>query len=124
MNNPCQSCGACCATFRVSFHRSQLDSEVGGYVPETLADEETQSTCRMRGTDRSSRIEAAITNDGRVHGIRMNIRENVGAYLRAPEPSCVILIAPRRRHGASTMERRLAFVWLSSVRSLMRNSSI
>lgn len=42
------------------------------------------------GTDRNSRIEAAVTNDGRVHGIRMNIRENVGAYLRAPEPSCVM----------------------------------
>jgi 2-furoyl-CoA dehydrogenase large subunit len=42
------------------------------------------------GTDRNSRIEAAISNDGRVHGIRMNIRENVGAYLRAPEPSCVM----------------------------------
>ena len=25
-----------------------------------------------------------------VHGIRMSIRENVGAYLRAPEPSCVM----------------------------------
>lgn len=42
------------------------------------------------GTDRNSRIEAAVTNDGRVHAIRMNIRENVGAYLRAPEPSCVM----------------------------------
>jgi len=42
------------------------------------------------GTDRNSRIEAAISNDGRVHAIRMDIRENVGAYLRAPEPSCVM----------------------------------
>ncbi len=50
---PCQTCGACCASFRVSFHHSQLDSEVGGYVPAMLADEETASTCRMRGTDRS-----------------------------------------------------------------------
>ncbi|MFT4172487.1 MAG: YkgJ family cysteine cluster protein [Rhodocyclaceae bacterium] len=51
--DPCQQCGACCATFRVSFHHSQLDSEPGGYVPAALADEETASTCRMRGTDRS-----------------------------------------------------------------------
>jgi len=42
------------------------------------------------GTDRSSDIEAAVSNDGRVHAIRMKIRENVGAYLRAPEPSCVM----------------------------------
>lgn len=50
--DPCMSCGACCASLRVSFHRSQLESE-GGYVPDALADEETAHTCRMRGTDRS-----------------------------------------------------------------------
>jgi 2-furoyl-CoA dehydrogenase large subunit len=42
------------------------------------------------GTDRKTRIEAAISNDGRIHAIRMKFRENVGAYLRAPEPSCVM----------------------------------
>ena len=42
------------------------------------------------GTDRSSRIEAAVSPDGLVQAIRMDIRENVGAYLRAPEPSCVM----------------------------------
>ena len=42
------------------------------------------------GTDRRTHIEAAITNDGRVHAIRMRFLENVGAYLRAPEPSCVM----------------------------------
>ncbi|WP_341678832.1 YkgJ family cysteine cluster protein [Niveibacterium sp. SC-1] len=48
----CTSCGACCASFRVSFHRSEREDE-GGLIPETLADDETASTCRMRGTDRS-----------------------------------------------------------------------
>lgn len=48
----CQRCGACCASLRVSFHRSQLESR-GGCVPDALADDETDSTCRMRGTDRS-----------------------------------------------------------------------
>lgn len=51
-DNPCMTCGACCASLRVSFHRSQLLSE-GGRVPDGLADEETVSTVRMRGTDRS-----------------------------------------------------------------------
>jgi hypothetical protein len=50
--SPCQSCGACCASFRVTFHRSELDGE-GGLVPENLADAETASLCRMRGTDYS-----------------------------------------------------------------------
>ena len=42
------------------------------------------------GTDRNTHIEAAVTADGRVTAIRMTLRENVGAYLRAPEPSCVM----------------------------------
>ena len=42
------------------------------------------------GTDRKSTLEAAVGSDGCIHAIRMNIRENVGAYLRAPEPSCVM----------------------------------
>jgi uncharacterized protein len=50
---PCQACGACCAAFRVSFHASERDDQIGGVVPEALADDETATTCRMRGTDRS-----------------------------------------------------------------------
>jgi 2-furoyl-CoA dehydrogenase large subunit len=42
------------------------------------------------GTDRESELEAAVSSDGRIDAIRMVIRENVGAYLRAPEPSCVM----------------------------------
>jgi len=29
----CTRCGACCATYRVSFLRHELDSEPGGWVP-------------------------------------------------------------------------------------------
>lgn len=50
--NPCQQCGACCAAFRVSFHISERDDSPGGCVPEALADDETATLCRMRGTDR------------------------------------------------------------------------
>lgn len=48
---PCQSCGACCASFRVTFHRSERDDELGGFVPARLADDETSTLCRMAGTD-------------------------------------------------------------------------
>ena len=33
MADPCLSCGACCASFRVDFHVSDLDSQPGGCVP-------------------------------------------------------------------------------------------
>ena len=37
--NPCTSCGACCASFRVSFHWSETDRVRTGGVPlETTAD--------------------------------------------------------------------------------------
>jgi len=42
------------------------------------------------GTDRKSVLEAAVTSGGRIHAIRMRMIENVGAYLRAPEPSCIM----------------------------------
>ena len=42
------------------------------------------------GTDRESELEAAVSSDGLIHAIRMIIQENVGAYLRAPEPSCIM----------------------------------
>ena len=50
MTHPCLSCGACCASFRVDFsvHESQAQ---GGRVPAGLAEEVTDHTCRMRGTD-------------------------------------------------------------------------
>ncbi|MBV8659517.1 MAG: YkgJ family cysteine cluster protein [Burkholderiales bacterium] len=51
MSTPiCLQCGACCAAFRVSFDRDQLDDAVGR-VPASLVDIENDHLCRMRGTD-------------------------------------------------------------------------
>ncbi|ABC27988.1 predicted Fe-S-cluster oxidoreductase [Hahella chejuensis KCTC 2396] len=33
VDNPCLSCGACCASFRVSFYWAEADAESGGVVP-------------------------------------------------------------------------------------------
>ncbi|SDO36995.1 hypothetical protein SAMN05216303_1011248 [Rhodoferax sp. OV413] len=57
--NPCQSCGVCCASFRVDFSVYESQSE-GGSVPEGLSVEVTASTCRMRGTDYSPPRCAAL----------------------------------------------------------------
>ena len=50
MSNPCITCGACCASFRVDFAREELQSE-GGCVPDGLTVELNQRLIRMRGTD-------------------------------------------------------------------------
>lgn len=49
MSNPCQACGACCATFRVTMPECELDT-AGGRVPAGLADPWTHGTACMRGT--------------------------------------------------------------------------
>ncbi len=41
------------------------------------------------GADRVSDIELAATRDGELLGMKMRIMDNVGAYIRAPEPSCL-----------------------------------
>ena len=48
----CTSCGACCASYPVIFSRQELDSEPGGWVPCTLAEQGAiLSRCaHMRGT--------------------------------------------------------------------------
>src|SRR5574341_35973 len=78
MYNPCQSCGACCAAFRVTFHRSELDSE-GGCVPAALADGETASLCRMRGTDYASPRCVALVGE-------IGVRVSCGIYRERPSP--------------------------------------
>lgn len=41
------------------------------------------------GTDRVTTIELAARKDGTILGIRKKVLDNVGAYLRSPEPACM-----------------------------------
>ena len=53
MAEPCLSCGACCASFRVDFHVADLETTPGGCVPVALTVPVTATLVRMRGTDAS-----------------------------------------------------------------------
>ena len=48
--HPCLSCGACCATFRVSMHWSETDPNLGGVVPAELTEPLDAHQVCMRGT--------------------------------------------------------------------------
>jgi uncharacterized protein len=74
----CQTCGACCASFRVDFSVHELD-ESGGQVPSGLSVEVRAQTCRMRGTDHSPPRCAALT--GQVGG-----QVGCGIYEWRPSP--------------------------------------
>lgn len=49
-DNPCISCGACCAYFRVSFYWAEAESG-GGVVPQHLTEQITPFMSCMQGTN-------------------------------------------------------------------------
>ncbi|MBK4713930.1 MULTISPECIES: YkgJ family cysteine cluster protein [Tenebrionibacter/Tenebrionicola group] len=53
VNNPCLTCGACCAFFRVSFYWAEVD-DASGTVPARLTEPATPHLCCMRGTNQKS----------------------------------------------------------------------
>lgn len=50
--NPCISCGACCAFYRVSFYWSEVDPSLGGTVPVSLTNKLNSHFVVMKGTDK------------------------------------------------------------------------
>ncbi|MEN9868982.1 MAG: hypothetical protein RL748_4572 [Pseudomonadota bacterium] len=51
MSQVCTSCGACCATFRVSFYWAETDAHPEGQVPARLTIPITPHHVAMRGTE-------------------------------------------------------------------------
>lgn len=49
--NPCLTCGACCAHFRVSFYWAETDDATEGGVPAALTEKLNDFRCCMRGTN-------------------------------------------------------------------------
>ncbi|ANI29180.1 ferredoxin [Yersinia entomophaga] len=60
--NPCISCGACCAYFRVSFYWSEAGSEQGS-VPNDLTEQITPFISCMSGTNCKSPRCVALEGD-------------------------------------------------------------
>ena len=49
-SSTCQSCGACCASYRVSFYWSEADPSTGGSVPPALVEPVNAHLVCMAGT--------------------------------------------------------------------------
>ncbi|MCX7150455.1 MAG: YkgJ family cysteine cluster protein [Rhodocyclales bacterium] len=58
----CTHCGACCATYLVTFSRQELDFESGGWVPAALANNDAilGRCAHMRGTHHHPRRCVAL----------------------------------------------------------------
>jgi len=49
--NPCLTCGACCAYFRVSLYRDESTEVPGGIVPAELTEQVNDQMLCMKGTN-------------------------------------------------------------------------
>nr|WP_314688906.1 YkgJ family cysteine cluster protein [uncultured Pantoea sp.] len=78
ITNPCMTCGACCAYFRVSFYWAEAD-DAGGVVPVDLTEPLSLLMRNMRGTnDRTPRCVALQGEPGSC--------VSCGIYEKRPSP--------------------------------------
>ncbi|MGJ8695281.1 MAG: YkgJ family cysteine cluster protein [Verrucomicrobiaceae bacterium] len=78
-DNPCTSCGACCATYRVSFYGGECDDSPWGTVPVGLTDSLTHSRQVMKGTNQKNPRCVALTGEigqcvgCEIHAVRSSV---------------------------------------------------
>jgi len=82
--SPCLACGACCATYRVSFYWTEADDAPGGWVPAALTEQLTQHLRCMQGTNQKSPHCAQL--QGGVPGGMCTIYANRPSPCRELEP--------------------------------------
>ena len=104
----CLSCGACCAAFRVDFHRVDLGAAEHPGVPEKLTVALTAALVRMRGTDEAP--PRCIALEGRIgQHVRCTIYEQRPGPCRDFAPYAPLGMGDdacdraRRRHGLAPL---------------------
>lgn len=66
-----------------------LASMKAGVPVKWIEDRRESLLASSSGTDRVAYMEMAAKKDGTLTGLRMKIMDNVGGYIRAPEPGCL-----------------------------------
>jgi uncharacterized protein len=75
----CTACGACCITYRVTFLRTELDSEPGGWVPVAFSELVDDRRACMRGTNGHPRRCVALRGT-------IGVAVSCGIYHHRPTP--------------------------------------
>lgn len=78
--NPCLSCGACCAHFRVSFYCGEVAGEGGGIVPPEFVSQVGPLRACMKGTEYGGKRCVALRGELGQNGIHCAI------YAQRPSP--------------------------------------
>jgi uncharacterized protein len=91
--HPCQTCGACCATYRVAFHWSEAAPETGGPTPPELTVNLDPHRVAMRGT---------LAEPVRCEALRgvVGVASECAIYPQRPSP-CHALVASWEQGEAS-----------------------
>ncbi|HHY67097.1 MAG TPA: molybdopterin-dependent oxidoreductase, partial [Alicyclobacillus sp.] len=85
-------------------------SRVVGLPVKWTEDRQEHLCASSSGTDRVTWIEAAVRKDGTLLGLKMKMVDNVGAYIRAPEPACLY-----RTHSNSTGAYRVRNLQMETI---------
>lgn len=109
--NPCEACGACCATWRVSFHEDEVSGAPGGLVPAGLVEPVSATAVCMRGT--ADQPPRCIALRGQIGiAVKCAIYEFRPSPCREFSPMACIgqgevaCDEARRRHGLPPLEGR------------------
>lgn len=85
--NPCLSCGACCAYFRVSFYCGEIaGSDGAGIVPPELVSQVGPLRAAMKGTERGLGRCIALRGEIGSSGVHCSIYEHRPSPCREFEP--------------------------------------
>jgi Fe-S-cluster containining protein len=84
--NPCVSCGACCAHFRVSFYCGEVAGEAGGYVPAEFVSQAGPLRACMKGTEHGGQRCTALRGELGQPGIHCIIYEHRPSPCREFDP--------------------------------------
>lgn len=113
-DNPCISCGACCAHFRVSFYCGELEDGSGGTVPAALTARVAPMIACMKGTEQGRGRCVALAGELGKAGIACTIYDRRPSTCRefdnwlpdgTPNPQCQRL---RARIGLPLLAPRAA----------------
>lgn len=92
-------------------------SRIAGVPVKWIEDRQEHLAASSSGTDRVTWIEAAVKRDGTVTGLKMKMADNVGGYIRAPEPACLY-----RTHSNTTGPYRIQNLEMETI-AVMTNKS-
>ena len=96
--NPCIQCGACCATFRVSFYWAESDPFTGGSIPPELTEKISPSLVAMKGTNQPS--PRCVALEGDIGGnIGCSIYEKRSSTCREFDYGTADCMKARMKHG-------------------------